>query len=87
MPAHGVLHSAGATRDAYLVRKSADDFAQVLAPKVAGCCALDAATAALPLDFFVLFSSLSAALGNPGQGDYAAGNGFMRRPTPSSRRR
>ncbi|WP_206410053.1 SDR family NAD(P)-dependent oxidoreductase, partial [Lysobacter enzymogenes] len=76
---HGVLHSAGATRDAYLLRKSADDFAQVLAPKVAGCCALDAATAALPLDFFVLFSSLSAAIGNPGQGDYAAGNGFMDR--------
>ncbi|SDX41012.1 SDR family NAD(P)-dependent oxidoreductase [Lysobacter enzymogenes] len=76
---HGVLHSAGTTRDAYLVRKSADDFAQVLTPKVAGCCALDAATAALPLDFFVLFSSLSAALGNPGQGDYAAGNGFMDR--------
>src|SRR5690606_16548632 len=38
---------------------------------------LDRATRELDLDFLVLFSSLSAALGNLGQADYAAANGFM----------
>src|SRR5262249_52699306 len=37
----------------------------------------DAATAALDLDFFVLFSSISAALGSPTLADYATGNAFM----------
>src|SRR5262249_30452527 len=31
----------------------------------------------LKLEFMILFSSLTGALGNVGQGDYAAGNGFL----------
>ncbi|WP_395787551.1 SDR family NAD(P)-dependent oxidoreductase [Aquimonas sp.] len=75
----GVLHSAGTTRDRLLLHKSATEVAEVLAPKVAGSVNLDAATASLPLDFFVLFSSLSAFAGNAGQADYAAANAFMDR--------
>ncbi len=74
---NGVLHSAGMTRDAYLIHKSSEDVATVLAPKVAGTLHLDLATASCPLDFMVYFSSVAAALGNPAQGDYAAANGFM----------
>ena len=73
---HGVLHAAGALRDGYLLKKRAQDIETVLAPKVQGTVNLDEATQSVRLDFFVLFSS-GATLGNPGQGDYAAANGFL----------
>ena len=38
---------------------------------------LDAATRARKLDYFVLFSSATTFIGNPGQGSYVAANGFM----------
>ncbi|MCP5051471.1 MAG: KR domain-containing protein, partial [bacterium] len=49
----------------------------VLAPKVKGVVNLDQATKELALDFFVLFSSVSGAVGNVGQADYATANAFM----------
>ncbi|MCX7366149.1 MAG: SDR family NAD(P)-dependent oxidoreductase, partial [Alphaproteobacteria bacterium] len=73
----GVLHCAGLLRDNYIARKSATDFAEVLAPKVAGTLHLDAATGDLDLDFFALFSSAAGALGSAGQADYAAANAFL----------
>ncbi|CBJ34757.1 type I polyketide synthase [Ralstonia solanacearum] len=74
---HGVVHCAGLTRDSLLAQKTEADLAAVLAPKVAGTLNLDRATAHLALDCFVLFSSASAVMGNPGQGDYALANAFM----------
>ncbi len=38
---------------------------------------LDQATQDCTLDFFLLFSSIAGAVGNPGQADYAAANRFM----------
>ncbi|WP_452094298.1 SDR family NAD(P)-dependent oxidoreductase [Dactylosporangium matsuzakiense] len=73
----GIVHAAGVTRDALAVRKTAEQVAEVLAPKVTGTVLLDAATAGAPLDFFVLFSSVVAETGNPGQADYAAANAFL----------
>jgi NADP-dependent 3-hydroxy acid dehydrogenase YdfG len=73
----GVVHAAGVTRDGYILTKRAQDFADVLAPKVSGAVNLDRATATLPLDFFVTFSSTTGAFGNAGQADYAAANAFM----------
>ncbi|MEU3838484.1 SDR family NAD(P)-dependent oxidoreductase [Streptomyces sp. NPDC028635] len=74
---HGVFHAAGVVKDAYLLRKSAADVASVLAPKALGATALDDATARLPLDVFVLFSSVAAVTGNLGQADYAYANGLL----------
>lgn len=73
----GVIHCAGIIRDNLLLNKSVSEFEQVLSPKVRGAVNLDQATRTLPLSFFALFSSLSSVLGNAGQSDYAAGNGFM----------
>lgn len=74
---HGIFHGAGVLRDDFLQRKTADRFAEVLAPKVAGAVALDAASAGLDLDLFVLFGSIASWAGNLGQTDYAAANGFL----------
>ncbi|TXI48894.1 MAG: SDR family NAD(P)-dependent oxidoreductase [Lysobacter sp.] len=74
---NGILHSAGAIADAFLFKKELGEFRTVMAPKVRGTWHLDRATRDLDLDFLVLFSSLTSALGNLGQADYAAANGFM----------
>ncbi|HEY0946762.1 MAG TPA: SDR family NAD(P)-dependent oxidoreductase [Opitutaceae bacterium] len=73
----GVLHSAGLIEDAGLFRKTAEQVERVIAPKVHGACFLDEATREVPLDCFVLFSSISALRGNRGQADYAFANRFL----------
>lgn len=74
---NGIFHCAGLTRDSLLNNKSEADWAAVLRPKVAGVLNLDRASAHLALDCFVLFSSVSAVIGNVGQGDYALANAFL----------
>lgn len=76
-PLHGVMQSAGVIEDAMIARKQRDSWNRVLAPKLQGSIHLDQATAMEPLDWFVLFSSLSAVAGNIGQADYAAANAFQ----------
>ncbi|MBV9493034.1 MAG: SDR family NAD(P)-dependent oxidoreductase, partial [Acidobacteria bacterium] len=75
----GILHCAGMAADDFIVRKTSDELRRVLAPKVAGADHLDQATRDVELDFFVLFSSIAGVLGNPGQADYSAANGFLDR--------
>ncbi|QAT84741.1 polyketide synthase [Corallococcus coralloides] len=74
---HVVLHGAGVRRDAFLLKKTRRELDEVLRPKLLGAMHLDAATRDVPLDAFVLFSSVSAVLGNTGQGDYAYANAFL----------
>src|SRR5690606_27285422 len=74
---NGVLHSAGVNHDNFILKKPAEEFLKVLAPKIDGTLNIDHATRNLDLDFFVLFSSITAIMGNPGQADYAVANGFL----------
>ncbi len=77
---HGVLHTAGVLNDGVIQLKEPEVAASVLAPKVEGTLALEAALnklQAAPLDFIVLFSSISAFAGLAGQVDYAAANAFL----------
>ena len=60
-----------------ITKKSLSEFTRVLAPKVSGTYHLDQASRDLNLDFFVMFSSIASVMGNLGQADYAAANGFM----------
>ncbi len=73
----GIIHSAGITRDSYLIHKTTSDWQEVTASKIAGLVYLDKATQSIPLDFFIVFSSIAGALGNAGQADYATANAFM----------
>ncbi|QYF93473.1 SDR family NAD(P)-dependent oxidoreductase [Massilia sp. PAMC28688] len=73
----GILHAAGQTADQFIIHNHGGQMDAVLAPKVAGTLHLAGACDALDLDFLVLFSSIAGALGNAGQADYAAANGFM----------
>lgn len=76
-PLCGVIHAAGIVRDNFIIRKTAEEFEEVLAPKVAGLVNLSQACRDLPLDFFVVFSSIAGIFGNQGQADYATANAFM----------
>ena len=73
----GVFHCAGALDDGVCVNQTWDRFEAVLRPKVDGAWNLHALTRNANLDFFVLFSSASALLGNPGQSNYASANAFL----------
>ncbi|HIJ54486.1 MAG TPA: SDR family NAD(P)-dependent oxidoreductase, partial [Deltaproteobacteria bacterium] len=74
---NGILHAAGLTRDATIVKKNPDEMAPILAPKVFGTVCLDEVFQSEPIDFFMMFSSVAAMIGNPGQCDYAFANSFM----------
>jgi acyl transferase domain-containing protein/thioesterase domain-containing protein len=74
---HGVFHAAGTIAPEVVGQKSAAQIEAVLAPKVRGAIALDEATREDALDFFCLFSSISAVVGDFGQCDYAAANRFL----------
>jgi acyl transferase domain-containing protein/acyl carrier protein len=76
-PLRGIVHAAGVLDDGVLERQTAERFARVMAPKVRGAWELHVRTQALPLDFFVCFSSMASLLGSPGQGNYAAANAFL----------
>ncbi|MFI8977450.1 amino acid adenylation domain-containing protein [Nocardia asteroides] len=73
----GIVHCAGVLDDAILLRQNRERIAAVLAGKVGGAWLLHELTRGLGLDFFVLFSSLAATIGYPGQATYAAANGAL----------
>jgi myxalamid-type polyketide synthase MxaB len=76
-PLRGVVHAAGVLEDGVLAEQNWDRFERVLRPKALGAWHLHWATAGLPLDFFVLYSSVAGVLGSAGQGGYAAANAFL----------
>jgi len=77
LPLKGIVHSAMVLDDAYLRALTPERMDAVLAPKVRGALLLERATRGLDLDFFAVFSSVSAVIGNPGQANYAAANAFL----------
>ncbi|MFZ1387986.1 MAG: SDR family NAD(P)-dependent oxidoreductase [Thiolinea sp.] len=76
-PLHGIIHAAMVLDDVIVRNMSADSFRKVLAPKMLGAWNLHELTEDLPLDFFVLYSSITTYLGNPGQANYVAANLFL----------
>jgi polyketide synthase PksN len=74
---HGVIHAAGAIRDAFIVKKKREEMEIVLNAKIRGAIHLDVATADADLDFFITFASIAGVMGNIGQCDYAYANRFL----------
>jgi acyl transferase domain-containing protein len=74
---HGVIHAAGIPGSGLIQGKTRDATEKVLSPKVNGTVILNNICRDLPLDFFVLCSSLNAIIGGVGQVDYCAANAFL----------
>jgi acyl transferase domain-containing protein/SAM-dependent methyltransferase len=76
-PLRGIIHAAGTFDDGSLQELTAERFASVLAPKVAGGWLLHEQSRALPLDFFVVYSSAASLFGSAGQANYVSANAFL----------
>jgi short-subunit dehydrogenase/acyl carrier protein len=76
-PLRGIVHSAGVFDDRLVQDQKWGLFRKVFAPKVMGTWNLHTLTKALPLDFFILFSSSASLLGTAGLSNYAAANAFV----------
>ena len=73
-PIRGIVHGAGVLEDRLIVEKTDEQFEKVFGTKVDGLRHLIAATESDPLAHLVVFSSVTARLGNRGQADYAMAN-------------
>ncbi|MGW1373185.1 SDR family NAD(P)-dependent oxidoreductase [Streptomyces sp. NPDC002446] len=73
-PLRGIVHSAMAIEDHLLTDLQDHHIRATLAPKVRGTALLDSMTRQLNLDFFVVYSSIAALVGNRAQAAYGAGN-------------
>ncbi|KAK8074184.1 polyketide synthase [Apiospora phragmitis] len=78
-PVRGMIHMAMVLRDQAFQQMGFGDWTEVMAPKVTGAWNLHTISREkeLDLDFFVLFSSLSGVLGQPGQAPYSAANAYL----------
>lgn len=73
----GVVHAAMVLQDSTFETMTFEKYMRCVEPKIAGARNLDATFAGHDLDFFVMTSSISAVLGNPGQANYCAANSFL----------
>jgi acyl transferase domain-containing protein/NADP-dependent 3-hydroxy acid dehydrogenase YdfG/acyl carrier protein len=75
----GLIHTAGIVNDARISDMTADQLASVMRPKVQGAWNLHVSSVRreLPLDYFVLFSSVASLVGNGGQANYVAANAVL----------
>ncbi len=76
-PLEGIFHCAMVLDDGFLMDMTPERYNKVFHAKAAGARHLHALTEHLPLKYFVLMSSVSALIGNPGQANYVAANAYL----------
>ncbi|OHW98789.1 polyketide synthase [Colletotrichum incanum] len=78
-PVRGVINMSMVLRDQSFPKMTYEEWTAAVNPKVQGTWNLHNAcgNAALDLDFFLLFSSISGVIGQRGQANYAAANTFL----------
>ena len=76
-PLTGILHAAMVLDDALIANLDAKRMRQVLAPKMLGAWHLHSLSQDIPLEHFVLYSSVTTSIGNPGQANYVAANAAL----------
>ncbi|TGO73554.1 hypothetical protein BELL_0351g00040 [Botrytis elliptica] len=76
-PIRGVVHAAMVLNDSLFEKMSYDQFKGTIDPKVKVAENLHRGLIGHCLDFFLMLSSISATLGNPGQSNYSAGNCYL----------
>ena len=77
IPIKGIFHSAVVYADRVFKKMTKTEFLKATGPKIAGAWNFHLLTRNENLDYFVLHSSIAALLGNAGQTNYSAANGFL----------
>lgn len=73
-PLKGVLHAAAVFDDQLIASLDQRNIRNVMDTKLLGAWHLHQATLGIPLNYFILYSSVTTAIGNPGQANYVAAN-------------
>jgi len=76
-PLRGIMHAAGVLSDALLSQQTLESFETVFKSKVYGGWYLHRLTLDYPMEFFVMFSSLSGIVGMISQANHSAANRFL----------
>lgn len=73
----GVFHAAGVTDDSSFKKQSWNSCLKTYLPKAMGAYYLHEYSKKLPLDYFVMFSSISSLFGSEGQANYCIANEYL----------
>jgi acyl transferase domain-containing protein/NADPH:quinone reductase-like Zn-dependent oxidoreductase/acyl carrier protein/short-subunit dehydrogenase len=76
-PLKGVVHAAMVLNDGLISNLDREKNRTVIDVKAVGASNLDRLTRSDALELFLLFSSATTMIGNPGQGNYVAANGYL----------
>ena len=77
LPLKGVLHAAMVLDDALFSNQTPERMQAVMRAKIATAENLDTLTRSLPIDHFIVYSSVATLFGNPGQAAYVAANAYL----------